>query len=204
MSVRRTPPIGSRGIFQLREPFSITNTKVFICHAIRSFKDFHELNQDVYNDIYSPVGLTLSQMEADAQLDASIVTLISEDNDIVYVPDTYIMAFPDMGEVKYHRVVLSVDFGILPEYLDFSFLKTELSAVAEQVIGKEANINLHVAKTTGLITPDDHQTLEASRLNNIQRSKTLRALYTEQVRINDALIERLQAYETLLIENNIL
>jgi hypothetical protein len=202
--MRRTPPLLARGIYQLKAPYMASPTKVYICYAIRSFKDLYELGKDVYSEFYSPYGLSQADFSADREENAAIITLISEDNQIVYVPDTYILSYPDMGDVGYQRVILSVDFGILPDYLSFDYTKQELAGVGSKVIGKAPDIELHVAPISGAVTPDQHETLESSRLANIELQTTDRAKYLNQLRINEAMVERLKTLERLAIDNGLL
>lgn len=202
--MRRTPPLLARGIYQLKAPYNASPSKVYICYAIRSFKDLYELGKDVYSEFYSPFGLTPADFSEDREQNAAIITLIAEDNQVIYVPDTYILSFPDMGEVSYQRVILSVDFGILPDYLSFDYVKQELAGVASKVIGKNPDTELHVAPIAGAVTPDQHETLESSRLSNIESQTTDRAKYLNQLRINEAMMERLKTLEQLAIDNGLL
>lgn len=202
--MRRTPPLLARGIYQLKEPWNALGSKVYICYAVRSFKDLYELGKDVYSEFYKPKGLDRTVFENDHQENAAIVTLISEDNDVIYVPDTYILSFPDMGEVVYQRVIMSVDFGILPDYLSFDFTMQELAATGSDVIGKSPITSLHVAPISGAVTPDEHQTLESSRLANIATQDTDRALYLNQLRVNDDLVARIQSLEQILVNNGLI
>lgn len=202
--MRRTPPIMARGRYQLLAPFEAPQTKVFICYAIRNFKDLYELGEDVYQKYYQPVGLSQAVFQEDVSNNVAIITLISDDHQVIYVPDSYILSYPDMGEVTYHRVILSVDFGVLPDYLDFDHTKTQVGNVATDVIGKMPAVTLHVAPSSGVITPDEHETLESSRLFNVQNQTTDRAKYLQQLRLNDDLIQRIQTLEQIIIDNGLL
>lgn len=202
--MRRTPPLMARGIYQLKEPWSAPGSKVYICYAIRSFKDLYELGSDVYTDFYLPKGVSETDFASDKDEDATIVTLIADDNSIIYVPDTYILSFPDMGDVVYQRVVASVDFGILPDYLSFDHMLSQLATTGSDVIGKLPETTLHVAEISGAVTPDEHQSLEASRLANIEAQETERAKYLQQLRLNDDLIQRIQSLERIIIDNGLI
>jgi hypothetical protein len=202
--MRRTPPIAARGIYQLRQPWAIPASKVYTCYAIRTFKDIYELGEDVYTRYYEPYGVTRGDFANDEGETAAIITLISDDFDVVYVPDTYIAAYPDMGIVNYQRVVLSLDFGMLPDFLDLEFIKQEMATVGTKVIGKEPDVNEAVAPTSGAITPQEHQVLEASRLANIEFQDTDYSKYLEQVRLNNDLSERIRTLEQIIIDNGLL
>lgn len=196
-----TPSIGSKGIFQLKTPFTIPTTKTYTCHAIRSFKDIYEDEVDVFTEYYEPFGLTSTDFDRDVAEDASIVTLVSSDNEFVYVPNTYILAIPNMSDVNYQRLVLSIDFGLLPEYVDLENIKDELASVASKVVGKEPTVNVHVAATSGLITPEQHQVLEAARLAAIEFDTTNYGKYLKQVQINNELMTRIAILQQICIDN---
>jgi hypothetical protein len=202
--MKKTPPLAARGIYQLRQPWEVSSSKVYSCYAIRSFKDIYELGQDVFGQYYEPFGVSRSAFNADDDDNAAIITLISDDFDIVYVPDTYIVAYPDMGIVSYQRVVMSVDFGLLPDFLDLDYIKQEMATVGSKVIGKLPDVHEAVAPTSGVVTPEQHQILEASRLSNIEFQTTDYAKYVEQVRMNNDLAERIKTLEQIIIANGLL
>lgn len=162
------------------------------------------MGQDVFGQYYEPFGVSRSAFNADDDDNAAIITLISDDFDIVYVPDTYIVAYPDMGIVSYQRVVMSVDFGLLPDFLDLDYIKQEMATVGSKVIGKLPDVHEAVAPTSGVVTPEQHQILEASRLSNIEFQTTDYAKYVEQVRMNNDLAERIKTLEQIIIANGLL
>lgn len=195
-----TPHNGSKGLFQVKNPYTVSQTKVYTVVAIRSFSDIYEKGGDVFPEYYTTVGLDESVFNADKAANASIVTLKSEDNEFVYVPNTYILAIPDMSAVNYQHLIMSIDFGALPEYVDVEYLQDELATVAGKVIGKVPTVKTHIAKTSGVITPSQHQVLEASRLAAIEFNSTAYARYLEQVRLNGDLTTRILMYEQMLID----
>lgn len=202
--MRMTPPIATRGIYQLRQPWEVPASKVYSCKAVRQFKDIYEKGEDVYSRYYQPYGISRTDFNKDEDANAAIITLISDDFEVVYVPDTYIVSYPNMGVVNYQRVVLSVDFGLLPDFLDLEYIRQQTATVGSKIIGKEPDVNEAVAPTSGAVTPEQHQVLEASRLANIEFQTTDYAKYVQQLRINEDLIERLRTLEQIVIDNGLL
>jgi hypothetical protein len=202
--MRRTPPIGTKGIYQLKVPFSVPPTKIFTCEAVRTFDDLYKRNRDVFTEFYLANGLTDENFQSDRRAGAAIITLISEDQEVVYVPDTYILSFPDMGMVNYQRVILSLDFGALPEYVNLDYTMTQMTTIAGKVLGRVPDIELHVAPTTQSIGPVEHQSLEAARLAQIEFEETDYAKYLKQLRINQDLSARLATLERLVIDKGLL
>lgn len=208
MAVKMTPTVGARGSYQLKTPFTLTDGKVYVCEAVRSFGDLYQKNIDVFTQYYEPRGLTREKFNQDKEANANIVTLVlddpSQNREVIYVPDTYILSFPSLGGVRYNRVVMSVDFSLLPESLDLSTVKERLGVVGSEVIGKVPDVNLHLAPYSGNITESEHEALEASRLDNITYQDTDHAKYLKERQKNQELYERIKTLEQILIDNGLL
>jgi hypothetical protein len=202
--MKLTPTLYSKGIFQLKNPYIASPTNIYTCVAIRSFGDIYESGIDVYTEYYKPLDIDVSTFNIDKNNDVAIITIVSEDDEFIYVPNSFILAMPDMSSINYHHLVVSIDFGAIPEYLDTDYLEDELADVAGKVVGKLPNVITHIAETTGIITPEQHQVLEANRLAAIELKVTAYAKYQEQLRLTTSLLERITQYEQLLIENNII
>lgn len=204
MADKRTPPLLTRGRYQLKMPWQADPAKIYVCHAIRSFKDLYEREIDPFAEYYEPRGLDQNAFDEDVAAKANIITLIAEDESIIYVPDTYIVSYPDMGNYKYSHMVLSVSMGPLPDYLDLSYLKGQVSNLVSDVIGASPEVNEHRAASTGAVSPDQHETLEAARLASIELRET------DYARLQDALItiddqsQKIQTLEQILIDNGLL
>lgn len=202
--MRRTPPIGARGVYELRSPWVASASKIYICHAVRTFKDLYERNIDVFEQFYQGLDLTKTEFEADKRNNVNIVTLIAEeDNEIIYVPDSYIASYPNMGTINYQRMVLSVDLGALPDYLDVSFLSTQIKELTDKTIGNNSSVKLHVAPTSGIVRPNDHQTLEAARRARIENTNTTYSRWKAVEAENAQLRALLSRYEQIIIDNNL-
>lgn len=175
---KRTPTVGTKGRFSLISPFVVPPTNSYVCKAVRSIKDLYRDNVDVFGVYYEPVGLSREDLRADEALDANIVTIVSRTDthlDVIYVPDTYIESFPNMDNINYNRVVFSIDFGILPDYIDLSAVESMIKSEGAAIIGTEPNVSKHIVEFNGYISNDEHDQLEISRLSNIQGSITERA-----------------------------
>lgn len=201
--MKLTPNLNSKGLYSLKAPFTLPAGKLYTCIAVRSFKDIYEQDLDVLDLYYIDNGLTEADFNADKALEAAIVTLVSDDNDFVYVPNTYILNMPDMNDVTYHNVILSVNLGALPEYVELDNLKDELAVISGKVIGKSATVGVNVTKTTGSISRSQHETLESVRLSAVEYNETLYARNIRQQALINELYERISLYEGILIDNNL-
>ena len=210
MPVKKTPPMYARGRYVLTAPWDtdVNVSKTYTCIAIRSFKDIYEDGLDVEKEFYNPKGLVNGQLYAgtpfnfagEKEVLANIVTLLRDDNQqYIYVPDTYIAAYPDMADVKYNQLILSMNFGALPDYLDLSAIKTSLASAVGSMIGKVPEVKEHRAPSANTPTPTQHDALEATRLGNITNKETeyVKIKRLEQLAISkDAQIAKLTSILT--------
>lgn len=204
---QKTPPLNARGVYQLQAPWSAPSQVIYTCKAIRSFEDIYDLGHDVYEEYYQPMGIDQATFAADAQNNPNIITLIADTTNaselfggaaIIYVPDTYILAYPQMGDVAYMHMALGIDLGPLPDYLDLSFLKTQVANVVSDVIGVVAPalvVKEFRIPSTGHVSAAARDVLEAARLGAI----TLRT--TDHARIAQLEADKtaLQAQITTLL-----
>jgi len=174
---RLTPPLNATGRFTVSTPFDtvVFETVAYQAVALRRFDDIVELGEDVYTKYYKPFGLSENVFRQDSRANVVIVSLMNPSGEITYVPDSYILRYPNQGDVKYNHVVLSVSLGILPDFLDLSFIKQQLASVASDTIGVVGAVKEHVAGTVGTVTPEQHELMEVARIARITNRKTDRA-----------------------------
>ena len=198
---RKTPPLRAKGLYEVRVPFSVLSGAVYECIALRSFDDFTERGENVFQRFYQSVGLTSSDYERDRAENAHIVTLQSATSSLVFVPDTYIEKMPDLSGVEYKRVVVSALLGPLPDTVDLTHLKASIAGLVSDITGVESEVLEHVVPYSGIITSDQHETLEIARQAAINNRTTDRARLLEQQEIIDAQRIRIQELEQLLINS---
>jgi hypothetical protein len=172
MSVRRTPQLYASGKFVLTAPF-IANPQVnYVCNAIRSFDDIYELNEDVFERYYAPLGLTTTRFNEDRAAKVCIVTLIAENSEIIYVPDSFIESFPDLSGTKYSRIVISLDLQALPDAINLQFVIQRIKDATQETIGIIPDLRVHKSPTKGFTSASDHASAEAARVANITALKS--------------------------------
>lgn len=199
-----TPPLLTRGRYTLVEPFTALPTVLYTCAALRTFDECLSAGVDVLNNIYVAAGLTKVEYDRDHKAGKKIVTLMSDTETPIYVPDSYIESFPNFDAVNYNHIVCSLDFGALPDFMSLANLQLELAGLASDVVGKEPTVKIHRAPSTGLITPQQHEVAEVARLAAITRRTTyraenikLRAQVTTLEEQNAVLVELLKANDIL-------
>lgn len=203
---RLTPPLNATGRFTAAAPFDtvVFETVAYQAVALRRFDDIVELGEDVYAKYYQPFGLTEIQFKQDERNSVVLVSLMNPSGEIVYVPDSYILSYPNQGDVKYNHVVLSVSLGILPDFLDLTFAKQQLASIASDTIGVNAAVKEHIAPTVGSVTPDQHELMEVARIARITNRRTDRAKALEAQAQITALQQRILALETIITEAGLL
>lgn len=201
---KKTPPLHTRGRYTLKQPWSTDATTLWECYAIRSFDDIYKLSVDVYQQYYAPKNLDEATFQADRQEGANIITLMNGNGDVLYVPDTYILAYPSMDNVPYSHVILSMSVGALPDYLDLTFLGEQIAAVASDVIGYVPTVKVHRAPTVNAFTPTQHEEAEAGRLAAVKLLTTDHARLQQAQATIDALQQKVANYEKIMIAKNLI
>lgn len=171
------PPIGTAGIYTLQTPFNshLQQNVSYRCEAVRKISDFVEVGLDPYDLYYRPVGITEQKYAEDLLNSVCIVSLQSESGHWVYVPSSYITAYPNINGVPYRVIVLGVELGALPEYMDLTALKVSVSNVVRDTIGVTPDIKEVAISALQNISQYDHDTLTQTRAYLVTNSNTDRA-----------------------------
>lgn len=198
------PPIGTRGIYSLRAPFATVPSTLYTCAAIRHYKDIQNQGIDVFKRYYEPYEIEQAVYQKDLVSGVVLVSLVSDTENPIYVPSSYIASFPNLNNVNYHHVVLSLSLGALPEHLDLTFLKNQLAGITSDVIGVDSTVYENIAATTNTITPEEHDAITIAREAAIKNRTTDYAKVLELQQQKASLEQRLQILEDILIDNGLL
>ena len=200
------PGLGTKGVYQLKTPFSekMDPTVVYTCVAIRKFKDIANQDGDVFSKYYEVNGLTNDDYSRDFKNDEAIVTLYSDTTAPIYVPSSYIASFPSSDVLAYHRVILSVDMGMLPDGMDLTFAKTQIKNCVSDAVGVAPTVNENAGAVSGTVTMADHLATEAARKAAIKNRTTDYANTLDLTNRLKACQDRIAQYEKLLRDNNLL
>lgn len=204
MTTQKTPPLNAKGIYTVTMPYQLQPNTLYTCKAIRSFADLIDLGVDILASYYTPVGLVKADMDADAAAGANIITLMSDTAPTVHVPDTYITAFPNMGNVAYKTVVLALSLGPLPDSLDLTFAKSQIATAASDAIGLVPDVKEYLAPTTGVMSQEQADTAETARQAAIVTRTTDHAKLLALQAQYDDLQTRYSAMEQILITKGLL
>lgn len=201
---RMIPPIGTRGRYSLKAPFTTEPNTLYRCAAIREFVDLENRDRPVYENYYQPYDIPEADYRRDRDNKAVIITLVSDTTAPIYVPSSYIAAYPSLSYRNYQHVVLSASIGPIPDYLDLTFAKQQMASILSDTIGVTPEIHVGVAASSGVITPEQHETLETAREAAIVNRTTDRARLLEEQAKNTLLEQKIRLLEQILIDNDLL
>lgn len=204
---KRTPTLYLRGVYELKTPWVISASHVYECIAIRSFDDIYKLGKDVYKTYYESRGIDVIDFQTDVGLKANIVTLrrvsvvsTNDDQDIIYVPDTYILKYPDTGGVAYQHVILSTSLGAIPDTLDLDLICNRIANSVSETTGVTPTVNKHISATDGNVSKEQHDILEASRKAAVSNATSDYAQLLEMRSRYADLLVRYKALEQVIID----
>lgn len=169
----RTPTIYATGKWQIKTPFNVNPSAVYTCTAIRSFEELETVGVDIYAKHYAINGLSVAEFEQDKTSLANMVTLVSDTEPMVEVPDTYILGFPDKTSMPYTHIVLSASLGVIPSTLNLTDVKSQIEELILDNLGYDVKVNAHQA---GFVVENvdmvNHQIIESNRKAKMASNQT--------------------------------
>lgn len=192
-----TPNIYATGKWTVKAPFSIVEDDIYVCTAIRSIKEIRGSGVDPFENYYQPLGLSQTDFYSDQSKFANIITLQSTTASTIYIPDTYILSFPDQTTIPYHHGVLSMSLGAIPDTMAFEDIKIKLVDLVESELGIVTEAKSHVSGcATEFLTLQQHKVLESARLVKQLNNSSLYS----QIAQKDMLIRELEEHNAILEE----
>lgn len=201
---RRTPPLNTTGRYELTTPWLALSTKIYTCKAIRTFEDLRVKSIDPFKYAYEPYGATDAVYQSDIQEKAAIITLMAADGEVIYVPDTQIVSYPNMGDYHYRHLVLSISLGAVPDSLSVEWLSEQITEITQLTVGVTPTVKVHEALVRDAVTPLEHEQIQAARAAAIQNTVTYKAQLQQALNVMNQQALQLAAYEQLLRDNNLL
>lgn len=156
------PPLKVKGIFELVSPWAADPSKLYTCMALRKFEEIENDGVDIVALYYEPFGLEESDYQESITAGAVLVTLLSSDDEYIYVPSNYIASFPTVGNINYQYTVLSVPLFI-PDSLQLDALVADIVDVTKQVTGVDVSVKTNTLASTTIVSAAQHDAFEAAR-----------------------------------------
>lgn len=188
-----TPPIHTTGLYSFFTPFVQDLDLVFRTHAVRSFDELIARQIDPYEEYYKPKNISEKSYQEDAAMGASIVTLISAEDEYIFVPNTYIESYPGMNGLRYERKLILFDLGPLPSTFQIDYMIGDLKDLIKKGVGvdeEKAKIKFTTVPMSSTVAHEDHIQLEATRRAAIQLHVPLEVQLAEQTKRADGLKEQ--------------
>lgn len=176
-----------RGAWKASPPFSsmVQEKVIYTCIATRSFREIEAEGQSVFDLIYRPVGLTVTDYETDRLNAVIIVTLEQEEGPNFMVPSSYILDYPVVVSEGFSRLVLAVELGLMSDKVSIEGLKEKMQEAVVDTIGVEnAVVEIFKAPYAGVITPEMAELMEANRKSLLKTGVTA---YSENKRLTTEL-----------------
>lgn len=159
---RVTPPINSKGLFEVESPFRINQKAVYEVIAIRELADLWAEHADVYELYYKPFGLDQSIYQRDVNAGVAIISLVGYDG-VHYIPDTFIISYPELGIADYQHIVLGVSLGPVHKQVNLEALKKDIAELCSKHLGITASAITASAPLTNVLTTEEANEIERIR-----------------------------------------
>jgi len=167
---------------------------IYKVNAIMSYGEMLSLNLDLFKITYQPNNLTEVNFNTDLdQIRAGkIVKLVSISNEanIIYVPEHFFDKIPDGSVQKYLHLGLAVDLGIYDDAEQLSVIRSEIEQVISAMLGTTNKTVVYTVNESWMTT-SDYAALNDARKASITR---VRNHYTDKL----DLIKQVDSLKTLI------
>jgi len=175
------PTIGAKGCITVAAPFDtlINPSRIYQVYSIRLLPDMKISGENPYEEIYQPVGVPESVFKQHLDEGKSIITFIGDGNEVLHIPEPYVLSYPVVSGVRYQSKALAIDIGPLPVDYDLSALVNEVAQVIHDRIGITPGIEVVLNSAVMKVPYDDHEQILTMRQNAITVRKSWKQRYIE-------------------------
>lgn len=195
--------VGMKGTVIAVAPFdTIINPRlIHQCIGVETINGMIAKGDDPYADVYEPNGISEDQFNTDSDAGVRIITWQSSLGEIIAVPEVYIDSIPDANGVPYRCAMLGISLSAIPDDMDITDLKTEISDMIFNYLGVRSEIKEVMYGEPSILTAEEHAAVEQARVANITNNVSSR-LRVEQLTtmVNDMTL-KIQQLEDF-IKNN--
>lgn len=201
----KTFVLGSSGLISLTEAYDGEyNPKAqYKVTAISNISAMSALGLSVFDEVYSPYGLSEETFATDEANKVDIITLENNLLGALIVPSSQITKMVDQTTVPYHQAIIAVSLGAMPDSYDYTNFKAELVQFCSDVSGVSEGIEakLGVIDIADSVTMEQHITMETNRKNNVKNRTNSRGRELALIEENKALKLKLKRYSEILVAN---
>lgn len=200
------PSVGTKGRYVLKPPFdaAMVPNKLYKLDADRTFDEIDTFGTNIYTQFYLPYSIPESQVSADRTAGARIITLMTDAAPPLYVPTTFVQSYPDLNYKPYNQYTAVLSFGPMAEDTLFEPTIQAMKNTVSEFLGVEPEIHIAFTPLSDVITPEQHDALEATRQAAISnRSTDYARLYESQAQVA-LLQQRITILEKIVKDNGLL
>tara|TARA_B100001057_G_scaffold463613_1_gene517977 strand:+ start:197072 stop:197671 length:600 start_codon:yes stop_codon:yes gene_type:complete len=195
-----TPTIYATGRYQVRDPFTLVDGVDYTCHAVRTFKECQQRGMDVFKEVYEANGIGRDKYLTDEAAGINIIALMTEGQPTLYIPDSYIASYPNLGEAVPQRLIISVDIGVISSHWSPDYLIEQMRNLASDIAGGEPEVELHSIPLLGRKSSGDVPAIEAGREVAVTQRTSDYAKTQELERSNALLREKVRSLENKVLK----
>ena len=197
------PTINSVGCYEASTPFNtiVQPGKPYRCIAVRLLSDMELNNDDPFNTIYTPVGITRSDYDKDVDDLVSIITLHGSGGELLYIPNRYLTSLPLQNGVDYVNKTVAVPLGTLPVNLPLTSLIESIRDIVSDEIGVVPDIKSINTSSIVKLPYSDDQILTGLRNAISTGGDTWKSKYLKEVTRNAKLVDIIEKYECYVMNN---
>lgn len=167
--IHKTPPLGSRGLFEINKPFKVDNKTIYKVVAHRKINDIVLSGEDPYKEIYEPKSVSKEDYhKAILDEDLVIISLVDKNEDHIFIPSNYIVSYPDSSVVPHKWLVAVCSLGMLPIDFDLDGSNKAIQEVISDIIGVEARVYFAERETKDAVTQAQAEQLQSIRESAIK------------------------------------
>ena len=196
--------VGMKGTVIATAPFDvvINNRLIHECIAVETINGLLAKGFEPYTDIYERFEISEDQFNIDADANVRIITFQSATGEIHSIPELYIQSLPDANGVPYRCVMLGISLSAIPDDMDVSDLKNEVSDMIFNYIGVRSEIKEVVYGEPSILSQQEHAAVEQARQTNITNNVSSRLRVTQLETTVVDLLQKIQVLEAF-IKNNL-
>lgn len=200
--IYKTPPINSRGKYIVKSPFDrvILPNVIYECKSIRTIQDM-TINDNIYERIYKPLDISKEQYNDDVNNGVLIISLLSEHNNRLLIPNKYIESFPSSDGVLYQSKALGIPLGPQLSNIDLTDVKLAVKDTIKNLLGVNSTVKEIATSKKTYIDYNQHLLISSLRNTNRADNQSYYNLYLDaSAKITD-LLEHITKLECFIRNN---
>lgn len=197
------PYVGMTGKYELRAPYTslIDDTLEYTCISIINLSGYISQGHDPLNEIYLRNNDTENNFKLDLEKNRCLVTLQSGKGNKLIIPNSVISTLPNGDGVSYTSHMLGIRLGILPDYLDLTNIKSEISDIVYKHLGVNSEVFSTILGGSIVLTHDKHRLIDAARKVIVREAPTVELENIKLIADNKALSDKVKMLEKFIEDN---